>query len=239
MRIRNLALGAGLALAAAASLCGAANASIITIGLGLSAENLTLYGMGETSPGSQVGTYSVGQGASSFDGTTSTFTFSGAISGGNTPGLNSGTYEFVTTYAGPDSPTAGPNAPRAVANAPNSNQFVYSFLDPTTNMTLFIQTPDGNFSEQLVHNGQFLAGFSFGYANATCTGLGANPCSQGLVGNTPGATISGQITGQVNLHSETLGPGVPEPASWALMLLGFGGLGAALRAQRRRRPLAA
>jgi hypothetical protein len=27
--------------------------------------------------------------------------------------------------------------------------------------------------------------------------------------------------------------GTPEPASWALMLLGFGGLGAALRAQRR------
>jgi len=34
-------------------------------------------------------------------------------------------------------------------------------------------------------------------------------------------------------------PGVPEPASWALMLMGFGGLGAALRAQRRRLATAA
>ena len=32
----------------------------------------------------------------------------------------------------------------------------------------------------------------------------------------------------------TLGGGVPEPASWALMLVGFGGLGAALRHRRRR-----
>ena len=32
----------------------------------------------------------------------------------------------------------------------------------------------------------------------------------------------------------TDGAAVPEPASWALMLLGFGGLGAALRTQRRR-----
>jgi hypothetical protein len=32
-------------------------------------------------------------------------------------------------------------------------------------------------------------------------------------------------------------PGVPEPASWALMMRGFGGLGAALRASRRRAAL--
>ena len=35
------------------------------------------------------------------------------------------------------------------------------------------------------------------------------------------------------------GNAVPEPASWALMILGFGGAGAALRAQRRRRAVAA
>jgi len=233
MTLRNLALGAGLALAAATALAGAANASTITINLGLTAQNLTLYGKGETSPGSQIGTYTVGQGAGTFDGTTSTFTFSGAITGGNTAGLDSGTYQFVTTYLGDDTPTAGPNAPRAQASAPNSNSFVYSFLDPSTNMTLFIQTPDGNFSEQLVHNGQFLAGFGFAYANATCTGLGANPCSQGLVGNTPGATISGQITGGVSFDSGGLQGGVPEPTTWALMILGFGGVGAAVRARRR------
>ena len=238
MTMRNALLGAGLAVAATVSLGGAAQASVITINMGLTAENFTLYGMGETFAGSQVGTYTVGQGSSTYDGTTSTFTMSGAITGGNTAGLNSGTYQFVTTYLGPDSPTAGPNAPKAVANAPNSNSFVYSFLDPSTNMTLFIQTPNGNFSEALVTNGVFQAGFGFSYANTVCTGLGVNPCSQALVGNTPGATITGHITGQVSLNSDTLNGGVPEPASWALMLLGFGGLGAALR-QRRRAALAA
>jgi hypothetical protein len=32
--------------------------------------------------------------------------------------------------------------------------------------------------------------------------------------------------------SFTLAPGTPEPAGWAMMLLGFGGLGAMLRARR-------
>ena len=35
--------------------------------------------------------------------------------------------------------------------------------------------------------------------------------------------VAGDVTG-----------GIPEPATWGLMLLGFGGAGAALRASRRR-----
>jgi hypothetical protein len=52
---------------------------------------------------------------------------------------------------------------------------------------------------------------------------------------TPGGTVSGVI-------GATLGPnihqtGVPEPAAWALTMMGFGAVGASLR--RRARPLAA
>lgn len=48
-------------------------------------------------------------------------------------------------------------------------------------------------------------------------------------GTTPDSTVAG-------VCARDCGPGggVPEPASWALMLAGFGGLGAALRTQRRR-----
>ena len=38
---------------------------------------------------------------------------------------------------------------------------------------------------------------------------------------------------------DTLPSGVPEPASWALMILGFGGVGGAVRTSRRRSTLAA
>jgi len=43
----------------------------------------------------------------------------------------------------------------------------------------------------------------------------------------------GGVALNVQLDRAT-GPGVPEPATWALMLMGFGGLGAAIRGARRR-----
>ena len=39
--------------------------------------------------------------------------------------------------------------------------------------------------------------------------------------------------------ADRLGGGVPEPASWAMMLVGFGGMGALLRSRRTRAALAA
>jgi hypothetical protein len=50
--------------------------------------------------------------------------------------------------------------------------------------------------------------------------------------------VNGQLTGPSGAYAGTLNiqavQGVPEPATWALMLLGFGGVGMVLR--RRRRP---
>ena len=40
------------------------------------------------------------------------------------------------------------------------------------------------------------------------------------------------LNGNYDITFSTLGGGVPEPASWALMLVGFGGLGMAMRRRR-------
>ena len=52
--------------------------------------------------------------------------------------------------------------------------------------------------------------------------LGFGPSGEGNFGPKPGPTLSGAV---------------PEPASWALMLFGFGLIGATLRGQKRPKPL--
>ena len=56
-------LGAGLTVAA-----GSAYAGTIDIDLGASSQNFTLYGMGGSPVNPGFGTYTVGQGSSTFDG---------------------------------------------------------------------------------------------------------------------------------------------------------------------------
>lgn len=201
-----------------------------SVSLGAGSQNLTLYGQGAVSPG--VGGFRVGQGSSSFDGTTSTFTFSGAITGGD-PGFNSGTYSFVTKYLGANTPNGGLNAPIAQSNPGNLNFFYYDFLDSSTTIDLFLNTLTQNYDIPLVTGGAFVpgTGFSFLFTSPTCTGV--TTCSQNNVGLTPGATISGPVTISASFTVPTPVSAVPEPATWLLMLTGFGAIGVATRRRRK------
>ncbi len=216
-------------MGAALLIAGAAQAATITLSLGNSAETFTQYGQG--ADGTGLGTFREGQGASSFDGVTSTFVLSGAILGGNTAGLDSGTYQFVTTYAGPDSPNGGPNAPRGRTNANNALIFNYYYLDPSTRMNLFLNTPTGQFVYNLYNGVTFNGGFGFTIQSPVCTGL-VGPCTQNAVGLTPGSTISGPVRIGVSFDSGGLSA-VPEPATWAMMVGGFMAIGAMVRRRRR------
>ena len=71
--------------------------------------------------------------------------------------------------------------------------------------------------------------------------LGANDYS-GLLTNVFYIGYDDQITGQDDNHDDlilrvTVSPAIPEPATWAMMLLGFGAVGVAMR--RRRAPVLA
>src|ERR1017187_7154077 len=116
-----LAILAGIfAAAAAVSVVGTNARADTIINLGQSTELFTQYGLGETSPGSNIGQWSMAQGAGSNDGTTSTYTLSGSILSTNLAGFTSaGTYSFVTTYTGPLAPSG--NAPIGVAISPGSS----------------------------------------------------------------------------------------------------------------------
>ncbi len=216
------------------ALAGATQAGAISISLGAGSQELTLYGQGPISSG--VGSFKVGQGASTFDGLTSTFTFSGAITSGDA-GFDSGTYSFITKYAGPDTPQAGPAAPFAQSNPSSLNFFYYDFLDPSTSVTLFLNTPSQKYAISLVAGGNFIAGtgYSFAFTAPTCTGVAT--CTQNNVGLTPGATIHGPVTINANFTIATAAPGVPEPSVWALFVAGFGAIG--FTARRRQTALAA
>lgn len=75
-----------------------------------------------------------------------------------------------------------------------------------------------------------LTGANFG----SITGVTGVPFGNAaVVGNKLQISWSGQSFNAGDTVSVTLGVGVPEPAMWALMLMGFGGMGVMLRRDRK------
>jgi hypothetical protein len=78
----------------------------------------------------------------------------------------------------------------------------------------------------------------FGTSNYDVFQLAGSLINGGTIAFSTAYHPSIPITAAGSLTSGALGA-VPEPATWAMMLVGFGGLGSVLRSRRRQAPLAA
>ena len=172
-----------------------AQAALVTLNLGQSAQNVTLNGTGPNS--SSLGTYVVTLGACVPGASTTTCTLSGAFTS-STPGLESGTYSLVTVYSG-----TGASPLLAVQQSAGSNYFSFSSIpsDATMNMTLV--TSGGTQVIPFLAHSSFINGATFGLIytqSAVCSGTPVAPCAVGQVGVTNGSSITGVTTGTAQFN---------------------------------------
>lgn len=152
------------------------------------------------------------------------------VSGGGSAGANGSSGAESPTYGGGSAGSSGGSGGGSGGSGPSSGDSVGSDLgvaDPLTPGTrpkaddvkpVFVETelvldlpridsPRGSMDDPL---------------SGGSSSLGFGPSGEGNFGPKPGPTLSGAV---------------PEPASWALMIFGFGLIGATLRGQKRPKPL--
>lgn len=175
-----------------------------------------------------------------------TVMFSGTQSNTNAPGMPGGRCSGFTVNIGNVGPFFSTGAsnlgsfnttqshcldgppPVAVGAPPTpyyAGLFTYAFADGNTLFGTYAGTLTNHGSPGLIDNQQSftITGGSGQYLGATGAFLG-----EGTITFAPGRPPQSQITFDGAFNA----PGVPEPSTWAMMLLGFGGLGALLRRQR-------
>jgi hypothetical protein len=172
-----------------------AQAALVTLNLGQSAQNVTLNGTGPN--GSSLGTYVVTLGACTPAATTTTCIVSGAFTSA-APGLASGTYSLATTYSG-----TGTSPLLAVQQSPGSNFFSFSSIPADATMNLTLVSSSGTSVVPILAQSTFINGATFGLvytAAAVCSGTPVAPCAVGTVGLANGAVITGPTTGTAQFN---------------------------------------
>ena len=196
IRINILAV-AGVLLTAVA-----ARAGLVTVNLGVSAENFVQYGLGPDSD--NLGTYAFDQGDCAFDGANTTCTLSGAFTG-SAPPYDSGTYTLVTAYAGNDRTTALVGT--SLAAEPDF--FTYTSGSPSTSITLNLVTARGPIVQPVVVGGNYVpAVTAFAFSDVppyTCSGVAVPACTPALVGLTNGAIGQSRVTTVVSFVTPLVG----------------------------------
>jgi hypothetical protein len=220
MKLRLLALAA--TAAATALTASAASAAIYTVsataGVNITQPLITDFNAGDTASG-----YTFTQDALAFtrDGNL------GLASGLSAPppaDMNGPVGSFYETVEGGGSAT--------LTSSAGMYQFQFYMGSPDDYNTITFNFADSSISP-VVLNGTSIWGGS-------PNGDGDQSKGFTVTYNFSSAVSSVNFTSSENsFEFDKLAGGVPEPASWALMIIGFGGAGAALRSQRRRQATAA
>jgi hypothetical protein len=129
------------------------------------------------------------------------------------------------------------NAPFSIAITLDGTAFNvigdgYVFVAPSVNGLGFGSPSAGDFIHFIAPQ---LATYDLVSNLGPIVGAGFGSSTQSVL-TTGGALLFGEIS---NAQFSSATAGVPEPVSWTLMLLGFGGIGALLRGRRPRSALAA
>jgi hypothetical protein len=110
----------------------------------------------------------------------------------------------------------------------NSNSAVFLRGDDVTASAsdLFFNYSGTDNGLLLFQQGLFSGNFYY------CDSTASDECFQGAT-VTPGFVFDGTAQNVALSGNQIIGTAVPEPATWAMVLVGFGGLGVAMRARRR------
>jgi len=157
-------------------LCLSSLASGAVVTLAPSTQAVTFTGTGTNASGA--GTTRVSWGSCAYDGNNTSCTVSGPYTGLG----NGGTYTFLLVYPGNGASPLG-----TIASPPGSDLVTYSLAAGSLGFTL---RPNGG---GLVNFYDLSFNLYFSSVTDSCTGVSI--CAVGLVGTTPGATITGPVNG--------------------------------------------
>ena len=136
-----------------------------------------------------------------------------ACTSGGTTNCQFTTFGTFTTPTGYNTVSAQVGSTLVSSNPATNLDFVSAFINNSLNTYAFTISPSGQFERGTLGDIPLIAGAT-------------NTIS--VTGNAASST-NGSLSGQLSFGNT---PAVPEPATWGMMLIGFGGIGFGLRRRK-------